>query len=153
LESLQKALELDPNSVFVYAYLAQAYAGLGSYADSLAECETVERLYVGNAYCKSLRSLILAVVGNLDEATSIVSEFKRQPKIDSLSLIYLAEACSVMGKKDEAFAFLEAAYRERSTMLIFLGIKPTFGNIRSDPRFAGLLHRMGLAQLSDTTSY
>jgi hypothetical protein len=73
-----------------------------------------------------------------------VNELKQKGKIDSLSLTYLAEACSVMGEKDAAFGFLEAAYRERSYMLIFIKVKPAFDKIRSDPRYGDLLRRIGL---------
>jgi serine/threonine protein kinase/Flp pilus assembly protein TadD len=144
LESLQKALELDPNSVFAYGILAQVYAGLGSYAESLTACERVASLYEGNAYSTALRSLVLAMAGKKDEATNLVNELKQKGKIDSLSLTYLAEACSVMGEKDAAFGFLEAAYRERSYMLIFIKVKPAFDKIRSDPRYGDLLRRIGL---------
>lgn len=69
---------------------------------------------------------------------------KKNPKLDSFSLIYLAETCSVMGEKNEAFELLESAYREKVPLLIYLGVRPTFDNIRSDPRYADLLRRLGL---------
>ena len=61
-----------------------------------------------------------------------------------MALIYSAESCSVLGEKDKAFQFLEAAYQDRVSLLIYLGVRPTFNNIRSDPRFDDLLRRMGL---------
>jgi hypothetical protein len=56
-----------------------------------------------------------------------------------------------MGEKTEAFELLEAAYQERNGVLIFLDVLPYFDNIRSDPRFADLLRRMGLPQLRPPT--
>jgi hypothetical protein len=50
----------------------------------------------------------------------------------------------VLGEKDEAFEFLEAAYKERVSLLMFLRNRPAFDNIRSDPRYADLLSRVGL---------
>ena len=52
-----------------------------------------------------------------------------------------------MNLKAEAFELLEVAYQERVSLLIFLNAMPTFGNIRSDPRFPDLLRRMGLPQV------
>ena len=56
----------------------------------------------------------------------------------------LAETCSVMGQKREAFEFLEGAYQERGSWLVFLGAYRNLRNIRSEPRYADLLRRMGL---------
>jgi len=49
-----------------------------------------------------------------------------------------------MGEKTHAFEFLEVAYQERVSWLVFLGAYPSFRNIRTDPRYADLLGRMGL---------
>lgn len=64
-----------------------------------------------------------------------------------MSLISLAGTYSVLGEKDEAFEFLEAAYQERLSFMIFLGVRPTFDNLRFDPRFADLLRRMRLPRV------
>jgi hypothetical protein len=114
------------------------------YEESLVVCEKVASLYGGNPYSRAMPSLILAISGKTDEAKKILNELKRQPKLDPLSLISLAATHSVMGEKREALELLEAAYQERVSMLIFLGVLPMFDNIRSDPRFADLLRRIGL---------
>jgi hypothetical protein len=44
---------------------------------------------------------------------------------------------------DRAFEWLEKAYQERNPDLIELKAEPVFDSIRSDPRFADLLHRVG----------
>jgi hypothetical protein len=49
-----------------------------------------------------------------------------------------------MGEKTEAFEFLEVAYKQPGSWLIFLDTLPNFRNIRSEPRYADLLRRMGL---------
>jgi hypothetical protein len=54
-------------------------------------------------------------------------------------------AVSVAGRadKDEAFAWLEKAYQERSSFLVYLNVLPIFDNLRGDRRFAGFVERMG----------
>jgi len=146
LELLQRALEIDPNSAFSYVYLAQVYACMGMCADSLAACERVATLYAGRPYSRALLSLIHAILGQKDKAQTILSELRLHAKIDSLSLLFLAETYSVMEDRDETFEFLEAACRERVGMLIFIKARPAFKNIRSDPRYADLLRRIGLHQ-------
>jgi hypothetical protein len=83
-----------------------------------------------------------------DEAKTILNDLKKQPKLDSMALVSTAETHSVLGEKNEAFGFLEAAYQDRVCMLVFLGVIPTFDNIRTDPRYIDLLRRMGLPEVS-----
>jgi hypothetical protein len=91
------------------------------------------------------------MAGKTGEAKEIVAELKRLGRNPQVSCL-LAETCSVMGEKTEAFEFLEATYQERASQLLYLGIVPTFDNIRSDPRFADLLGRIGLPQVSVQTA-
>ena len=151
LDQAQKTLELDPNFRLAHVMLAQVYARKGMSEESLSTCEKAAALLVGSPFSRAYPSLILAMVGKTDEAKTILSELKGYPKLDHLSLFFLAETCSVMSQKDEAFEFLEAAYRERVSLLIFLGVTRTFDNIRADPRFADLLRRMGLPQVTLST--
>jgi tetratricopeptide (TPR) repeat protein len=152
LEQLQKALEFDPNFGDTHVTLALTYARKGTYEESLAECEKVASLFGSSPRSRALSSLILAMAGKTDEAQKILSELKGYRKLDSLSLIPLAEACSVLGEKTKAFEFLEVAYQERAGLLIFLDAYPNFRNISTDPRYADLLRRMGLPQLRSPTS-
>jgi hypothetical protein len=49
-----------------------------------------------------------------------------------------------LGEYDQAFAALDQAYKERSDILQFLKLHPFFDPVRGDPRFAQLVHRVGL---------
>ena len=49
-----------------------------------------------------------------------------------------------LGEKDQAFDYLEGAYRARRTALSHLKAEPGLESLRSDPRFADLLRRMNL---------
>ena len=49
-----------------------------------------------------------------------------------------------LGEKDQAFAWLEKAYTDRVWRLPFLNVEPRFDSLRSDPRFADLVLRVGL---------
>jgi tetratricopeptide (TPR) repeat protein len=49
-----------------------------------------------------------------------------------------------LGDKDRAFTWLGQGYREHSNILRLLKVDPAFDPLRGDPRFANLLHRVGL---------
>jgi hypothetical protein len=49
-----------------------------------------------------------------------------------------------LNEKDHAFESLETAYEERSALLTYLRVEPQLYSLRSDPRFADLVRRIGL---------
>ena len=57
---------------------------------------------------------------------------------------YAAQIYASIGEKDRAFAWLDKAYDERNPMLAYAKVMPYYDNLRADPRFAGLLQRLGL---------
>lgn len=47
-------------------------------------------------------------------------------------------------ENDEAFAWLEKAYEDHLWMMAFLKVDPRLDVLRSDPRYADLVRRVGL---------
>jgi len=146
LEQLQRALEFDPNLLFTNYGLALTYARKGMYEEGLATCQKVVNLCGSDPFGRALSCLFLAMVGKTDEAQKILSELKGHRELHSWSLMVLAQACSVMGMKTETFELLEVAYQERASWLVLLAVYRNLSNIRTDPRYADLLRRMGLPE-------
>jgi tetratricopeptide (TPR) repeat protein len=72
---------------------------------------------------------------------------KRKTQSSSAGYSYgLAQSYAELGDKDQAFQWLNTCYQERNPEL--LGLKTDFrlDSIRSDPRFAELVRRVGLPQ-------
>jgi tetratricopeptide (TPR) repeat protein len=51
---------------------------------------------------------------------------------------------ATLGNKDEAFAWLDKAYAERSSKLLDLKLDPDFDSLRGDARYTDLVRRIGL---------
>ena len=49
-----------------------------------------------------------------------------------------------LGEKDRAFAQLQRAYEFREPGMLFLKVAPWAEPLRPDPRYGGLLERLGL---------
>ena len=71
--------------------------------------------------------------------------WERATNGEGFPLEHLAYLCILLGEKDRAFTLLEKAIEVHSSGSAYLKVDPTFDDIRSDPRFADLLHRVGLS--------
>ncbi len=58
----------------------------------------------------------------------------------------VAENYALLGEKDNAFDWLEKAYQRKASELIFLKSDHEWDNLRSDPRYADLVRRIGFPQ-------
>ena len=143
LEQCRKTLDLDPNFAATHWMLGQAYRQKGMYEEAIAEFQKevvsrgdpVDTAVLGHAY---------AVAGKRAEAEKILKELTELSKDRYVSPYFIALIYVGLNDKDEAFDWLEKAFAERSAGMVYLKVEPMFDPIRSDPRFQGLLRRVGL---------
>ncbi|MCA1617586.1 MAG: hypothetical protein LC729_04130 [Acidobacteria bacterium] len=72
-----------------------------------------------------------------------LKEITRQRYVSAYSF---AIVYARLGEKDQAFQWLEKGYQDHALELPILKVDPLFDNLRSDPRFADLVRRVGLPQ-------
>jgi hypothetical protein len=56
----------------------------------------------------------------------------------------VAEIYVGLGDKEQAFAWLDRAFEQRSGWLLHVKENPRYDSLRTDPRYAGLVRRMNL---------
>ena len=78
------------------------------------------------------------------DALRLLVELKRRRNTGYAPAGALVNAYLGLGDNEEAFAWLEQAYKEQSNMLQFVKVHPYFDPIRKDPRLADLVRRVGL---------
>ena len=147
---LQKALDLYPNAAFIRAQLAWSYAIKGMYPQALAEYDKIaepdKAVAAENQLVADGLGWVYAVSGRRADAVKIAKEVEELSAHTYVDFYQLATIYAGLGNKDEAFRLLEKGYEEHSAGMIYLAIDPFWDNVRSDPRFADLLRRMGLPQ-------
>jgi TolB-like protein/DNA-binding winged helix-turn-helix (wHTH) protein len=131
-------LELDPNYTYALKLAANLYARKGAYAEAH---KIAARLGGCDAPCIAMIDEIHGAPGVAGAFNTWLKAQKEQP--DSF---FLAGAFAELGRKDEAFSWLEKAYEQRSggNQMIYLGIDPSFDRLHSDPRFDAFLNHAGL---------
>src|SRR5438876_5328097 len=146
----RKALDLDPNAAWIRQDMAHAYTLKGAYAQAIAEDDKIPvQAKVVAAEDKLIASgigWIYAVSGRRADALKIAEQFKDLASHAYVDFYQVAEIYAALDDKDEAFRLLEKAYEEHSSNMPFLAVDPFWDGIRSDPRYADLLRRMGLPQ-------
>ena len=106
----------------------QGFAGLGSPPDKIAD---LRKAFVSSGIRGFFQKLI--------------EQLKAKPETEQ-STVDIAEFYARLGEKDQAFVWLEKAYAQHSDGLVRLKEELGFDSIRSDPRYADLLRRIGLPQ-------
>jgi hypothetical protein len=74
----------------------------------------------------------------------VLDEFKRSKSPFPVEWAF-ATLYTGLGEKDQALYWLEKAFDERFVVFASIKTDPVFDSLRSDPRFADLLKRSGLA--------
>jgi hypothetical protein len=87
-----------------------------------------------------------AHAGRRADAIRLLGELKRRTEAGYVPPAAFVNAYLGLDDKEQAFAWLERAYKEKSAILQFLKVHPHFDPLRSDPRFADLVRRVGLDQ-------
>ena len=85
------------------------------------------------------------MTGRRSDALRLLAELKRRRKAGYIPAAAFVNAYLGLGDNEQAFYWLERAYKEQSNILQFVKSHPYFDPIRSDPRFADLARRVGLA--------
>jgi serine/threonine-protein kinase len=105
----------------------------------------------GSSFIKAYLGYALAASGREIEARALFRELLMYAKSRYVPATDFAILAVGLGDKNEALDWLDKAYEERSTYLIFVAHDALFDPLRTEPRFQNLLHRVGLASLSPET--
>jgi pentatricopeptide repeat protein len=85
-----------------------------------------------------------ARAGRREDALRLLAGMKRRRAAGYFPAAAFVNAYLGLGDKEQAFVWLEQAFKEQSNILQFVKTHPFFDPIRSDPRFVDLERRIGL---------
>jgi adenylate cyclase len=133
-----KVLEISPSAVGVHFNLGRILLFEGRLEAALAEMrrETTGRRNWGLA-------LVYHRMGRKAESDAALQEYTNERADDDSYGI--ADAHAYRGEVDQAFAWLDRAYRHRETGLIYIKGNPVFKTVEADPRYKAFLRKMNLS--------
>ena len=129
LAEFQKEVERDPNFPTVHHKLGNLYAATGDFANAVSELQK----FAGtpgswSPDAKGYRELAQAAFSKPE------------------SMTWVAMAMAVTGERDRAFEYLNKALDAEEIEVALCIRYPSFDPIRSDPRYAAIMRRLGLPE-------
>ena len=139
LEQMQQSAALHADPVEVLFPLGDIYVEKGLYDQGIQEFQKLGDVphalgHMGNAYARQ---------GRLADARAILPRLQSHIDKTGVGRYEIALVYAGLGDKDNAFQWLDRAYQARDKGMTYLIADPCLDPLRSDPRFAALVKRIG----------
>jgi TolB-like protein/Tfp pilus assembly protein PilF len=142
LQQTQRIIEMDPNFTLVYWMRGQIYEKRGELEKAIADYEKA-KTSLPHQPCDGVIACIYIRLGRTAEARKILEALQEESRQGYAPNYYFAQIHAMLGDKDEALAFLDKAYDERSIPVgSGIGGPKTdyrLDPLRGDPRFGKFL--------------
>lgn len=140
----RKTLELDPAFPQAQRCAAWAYLQKGMREEAITSLREALRTLGRDSEVEGELGYALGMAGRRDEARAMLEGLQQLSSTRYVSPYSVALVHGGLGDRDQALAWLEKAYVERSDYMVYLNREPMLDGLRSDPRFAALVRRVGL---------
>src|SRR2546423_3045075 len=142
IRELQKVIELESNFYPAHMTPGWVYVHEGRFKEAVAEAQ--EGFRIGKDYAGlGLLGYAYALSDKRRDAETVLNKLLRKFRRDYVSPYNIAIIYAALGKKDQAFKWLERAYEGRSDWLVWLKGSPERSSLREDSRYAELLKKVG----------
>ncbi|HEU5311826.1 MAG TPA: tetratricopeptide repeat protein, partial [Candidatus Eisenbacteria bacterium] len=125
----RKALELAPRRRSVRSHLALVLEERGRIDEAWDVAQSEEERHVG----KMVRAVIRHKMGHAEESDAILRELVE--KDADVAAYQIAQIYAARNEADQAFAWLDRAYRQEDPGLADTGTDRLFQSLRADPRW------------------
>jgi len=132
-------LQLHPDFGGINGSVSLAYLYLGQFSAALAALQNE----TNEEYRLAGLSITQSALGNRAESDAALNSLIG--KYGSSEAYEIAQVHAYRGEIDEAFRWLDIGYQKHDAAMLAVKTDPLLHSLHGDPRFQGLLNRMGLA--------
>ncbi|MFZ0632225.1 MAG: tetratricopeptide repeat protein [Acidobacteriaceae bacterium] len=140
----RSVLAIEPDNAAGLTTLGFSLIANNQPADAIPALEKAVSLTGGSPAATGVLIRAYAHAGRRSDALRLLAQLNQRRKSGYIPAGAFVNAWLGLGDNQQAFYWLEQAYQEQSNILQFVKTHPYFDPIRSDPRFADLIHRVGL---------
>ncbi len=144
IHELRAVLAVRPDDLGALSTLGFVLAAGNLPGDAIPALEKVVSVSKGSPAATGVLIRAYARAGRRSDALRLLGELKKRKQAGYVPAAAFVNAYLGLNDYDQAFVWLEQAYKEQSNILQFVKVHPYFDPIRGDPRFAELVRRMGL---------
>ncbi len=144
IDEAQQVVRLHPDFPLAQYWLGSAYREKRMYPQAIETFQHARQLSGDNPAMLMAYGHTQALAGNVAEARAALRKLEQLAGTRFVPNLYPAAIHVGLGENDEAFRLLDLAYQERIDRLVYLNVDPMADPIRSDPRFAQLMAKIGL---------
>ena len=144
IEICHDNLASHPEAFWVHFELGRAYEQKRMFKEAISELTTAVSLQKDMTFAIAALGHAFAVSGQTEKAQQLLGNLKKLSNQRYVSSADIAMIYVGLGDNDQAFAWLQKAFLERSWYLVLLRVDPRLDSLRSGPRFQALLRRVNL---------
>jgi TolB-like protein/Tfp pilus assembly protein PilF len=144
IRQLRQVLEMDRTYVPALSSLGVVFQAKGMYDEAIAQFRKALDHDPENPMTLALMGNAYAQAGKTGKARRILQQLKEMENNRPVSSFHFAFIQMGLGNMDRAFELFAKACEERFYFMALLNVAPFFDPIRSDPRFPGLVTKVGL---------
>jgi serine/threonine-protein kinase len=146
VERAREGLEFFSDHWVGHWLLCQSLAGKGLHGQAVGACEEAVARSGRNPGALGTLGYAYARAGQRAAAHRVLEELADRGDAQYVGATNIATVYAGLGDYDRAFEWLDRAYQERDVQLVHVADNVCFYSLRSDPRFADLLKKMGLEE-------
>lgn len=148
IAQLQKTIEMDRNLPIAHLWLGRVYLEKKMFKEAIDEFQSSVNLSGRQPFYLASLGYGYAVTGQTKAAAKILKQLTELSARKYVSAYEVAALCAGLGRKDQAFQWLQKTCEEGACSSTMRDVKsdPAFDSLRSDPRYAELVGKIGLPQ-------
>jgi TolB-like protein/Tfp pilus assembly protein PilF len=137
---LQAIVAAEPTQYYARIFLGLCYEQEGMYLEAITEFEITATEFNGResfaqAHC-------YACTGRIEDARRILAALEQPGPDGAQSWFWIASVYAALGETDQAFVWLNLAFKNHDYFLTFLKTEPRMDPVRSDRRFARAMENL-----------
>lgn len=143
ITQFRRALDMDGDFAEAHRGLGEAHEQCGELDQAIEHYRRALRFSGGSSEVMGALGRALALAGRVEEAASYLETLAQLAEERYVSAHERAAIHVGLGQREAALDWLTRGVEERSYKLVYLRVDPNLDQLRSDPRFVDLLHRVG----------